>query len=435
MFPQNLDGIVDFERYIPSLKGWFRREWKRLNSQPPPPGRGLLMGCPLWGREFVDRFFFFCLPSILASKNVAALKKNGCRIVIYADEGDDESFERLWAMKRELRNSHGIRVEIKGIPHEIIEQVPAMPLNKYWLLGTVQQLLVQEAAESGMAFHALHPDHLHNDSYYANLFRLAKKNECIAQTSISADIATCLPELEQYRKNGALEIPAVEVGDMGWRHLHKQTRYNLMNKVDITKEFPKTHFQCWQGKDKDGQHKLYLYCCHMNATYLSADVCAKAPVRLHNALDTELPYFMPNGARICVPEASDGMTFIELSDDSKAGGTEQDMVSFTEFAAQCWQTVHFLDHWMPFFAVANEVPIKPQPDGLAFEDIQKLQNSIVQALVNVKPMLEEQIKKVAATLEAERKALQAEGTVACSPDTEVPTPCMPPQEAPAHAAV
>jgi len=429
VFPQNLDGIVDFERYIPSLKAWFRREWKALNSQPPLPGRGLLMGCPLWGKDFIDRFFYFCLPTILASKNLAALKKNGCRIVIYTDEGDDEGFERFWQMKRDLRR-HGIKVEIRGIPHEIIEQVPKLQLNKYWLLGTVQQLLIQEAAESGMAFHALHPDHLHNDTYYLNLFRLAKKNECIAQTSISADLEACLPELEQYRKDGALEIPALEVGDMGWRHMHKQTRYNLMNKVDITKEFPKTHFQCWQGRET-----LYLYCCHMNATYLSAEVCAKAPVRLHNALDTELPYFMPNGARICVPEASDGMTFIELSDDSKIGGTAQDRVPFTEFAAQCWSTVHFLDHWMPFFAVANEVPIKPQPEGLAFEDIQKLQNSIVQALVNVKPALEDQMRKIAEKIAAERAALQAEAGVKCETDSEAPAPILVGPGVAVHAAV
>jgi hypothetical protein len=400
LFPQNLEGLVDFEKYIPSLKAWFRREWQRLNSQPPAPGRGLLMGCPLWGEEYVDRFFYFGLPSIRAPKNIEALRENGCRLVLYTD---DASFERFWVMKRALR-AEGITAEVHIIPQEIMDQVPDKALNKYWLLGTVQQLLIQEAAESGMAFHALHPDHLHCDEYFVNLFRLAKDgNDCIAQTSISGDIGACLPELEQWRdakewldddkkeKNphhGSLSIPALELGDLGWRHLHMQTRYNLMNGVDITKEFPKTHFQCWQAEEK-----LMLYCCHMNAAYLAPSVCRQAPVRLHNALDTELPFFMPANTTVCVPDASDGMTFIELSDDTKGGAAA--LVSFIEFATQCWSTVHYRDDWMPFFRVANEVPIKPQSEFLTVEDIQKRQNSIVQALVNVKPIILEQVEKLA----------------------------------------
>jgi hypothetical protein len=135
----------------------------------------------------------------------------------------------------------------------------------------------------------------------------------------------------------------------------------------------------------------------MNATYLSADVCRQAPVRLHNALDTELPYFMPANATVCVPDASDGMTFIELSDDSKAGAG--DMVPFAEFAAQCWSTVHYRDDWLPFFKVANEVPIKPQAEFMPVEEIQKKQNSIVQALINVKPIIQEQAEKLAKAME------------------------------------
>jgi hypothetical protein len=383
--PPNLEGIVDFERYIPSLKSWFRREWHRLNSQTLAPGRGLLMGCPIWGEEYVDRFFYFGLPSIRGAASLAALKEYGCRLVIYTD---DESFDRLWVMKRAVRKL-GIDCEVHVIPQEIIEQVPDKPLNRYWLLGTVQQLLIQEAAESGMGFHALHPDHLHCDGYFANLLRLAETNDCIAQTGISGDIEKCLPELEQWRKeDGSLEIPALELGDMGWRHLHKQTRYNLMNKVDMTEGFPQSHFQCWQGEDK-----LYLYCCHMNAAWMAPNVCRDAPVRLHNALDTELPYFMTPNATVCVPDASDGMTFIELSDDTKTSGDA--LVPFGEFAAQCWGTVHWRDDWLPFFKVANEVPIKPQAEFLAVEEIQRRQNSIVQALVNIKPALEKRVKEIA----------------------------------------
>jgi DNA polymerase III psi subunit len=421
VLPQNLGGLVDLKVYIPALKSWFRREWQRLNSQPPAPGRGLLMGCPLWGDDYIDRFFYFCLPSIREPKSLEALQANGCRLVIYTD---DASFERFWVMKRALRKI-GIDVEVHVIPQEIMDQVPDKPLNKYWLLGTVQQLLIQEAADSHMGFHALHPDHLYCEGYFANLFNLALENDCIAQTSISANIEACLPELEQWRcteegtGKGALSIPAADLGDMGWRHLHGQTRYNLMNAVDMSKGMmPKSHFQCWQGKDK-----LYLYCCHMNAVWMAPEVCREAPVRLHNALDTELPFFMTPNAVVCVPDASDGMTFIELSDDAKWGGGE--LVPFGEFAYQCWSTVHYRDDWMPFFRVANEVPIKPQAEYLDEAEIQKRQNSIVQALIQVKPAIMKYVEAEAA----QQDALKAEATVKCDVETEVPTPIMSTPEA------
>ena len=235
VLPSDIERVVDQKVYIPALKRWFWGEMRRLTSLPSAPATGLLMGCPLYAltkedgtrdEDFIDRFFFFCLPSILAKRNAAVLQGN-CTIVIATDEG---SYERFWLMRRKLRQNHGIDCQIVIIPDDIMALVNDRPLNKYWLLGTVQQLLLQMAASAGQGFHMLMPDHIYSHAYFENLFRLSIQDgfEGLAQTGISADIEGVLPELEQYRTDsGALEIPDVDLGDMGYRHLHKQISHQL----------------------------------------------------------------------------------------------------------------------------------------------------------------------------------------------------------------
>jgi hypothetical protein len=229
----DLDEIIDFKVYIPRLTDWFWREISKLYEAdllPAAKSPGVLMGCPLWGEDFIDRFFFFCLPSLRAKKNWEALEGR-TRMVLLTDGA---GFPRLFICARELER-RGIKVNLLVIPPEIMSEVNKSPLNKYWLLGTCQNLLLQMAARSGMGFHALHPDHLHSEEYFPNMLRLAETHDCIAQTSISADVGSVLPELEQYRQiDGSLVIPDIEVGDMGWRHVHKQTLGNIMNGKSIS---------------------------------------------------------------------------------------------------------------------------------------------------------------------------------------------------------
>lgn len=363
-----LEKEVDFKVYLPRLESWFWTKLQEIYSRVTVQGQGIVMGTPLWGDEFINRFFHFCLPSIRAPRNFAVLKDNA-RLVLFTDH---EGFKRLWLMARDMTRQ-GIVTEIHVIPKEIMDLVPDRALNKYWLLGTVQNLCIQIAGRAGMGFHMLMPDHLYGVAYFENLSRIATHYEGIAQTSISADVHACLPEMEQWRQpDGSLAIPDRELGDMGFRHLHKQTRGNMMNGADPKKGLPDSHFTGWVGKDK-----LHLFCCHMNAAFLSANVCKRAPVRLYNALDTELPAFMPE--KVTVPGADDGMTFIELSDDTKIHATHR--VDFKGWAIRCWTTVHFRLDYVPFFQAVNEVPIKEQAEFMEAAEIEKQHTDLVQGLL------------------------------------------------------
>lgn len=392
--------VIDFKVYIPLLTDWFWREMSKLyeaDLSPATESPGVLMGCPLWGEDYIDRFFFFCLPSIKSQKNWEALKGR-TRIVFFTDGA---GFPRLFQCADALEK-HGVKANVIVIPTEIMAHVGKSPLNKYWLLGTCQNLLLQWCKRSGMGFHALHPDHLHSQEYFPNMLRLSETHDCIAQTSISADIGTCLPELEQYRMmDGSLTIPDVEVGDMGLRHIHKQASGNLMNGRNLSTELPDSHFVFWKGRDK-----LHIFCCHMNAVWMSPEVCASVPIRLYNALDTELPAFMslPDGraCNIAIPEAHDGMTFIELSDDSKIHATHR--VSFIDFALRCWTTVHWHEGHMPFFRLVNEVPIKEQADYAEVAEIKAQHTSIIEGLLKIKAPLQVEYEKKMAEHKAAKEA-------------------------------
>lgn len=366
-----LAGQVDFDGMLPALDRWFNEMHESIYSEPPSkPGRkSILMACPIWGDKFIQRFLDFCLPTMMAKQNRQALK-GACRIILFTDRA---GFKKLWGVARQL-TAQGFPTQLKLIPPRIIKMAmdEKWPLNKYWLLGTCQQIGLQYAARYGMAWHALHPDHAYGQAYFENMARLAKQFQNIAQTSISGDVEKCVPELEAYRQaDGSLQVPDRALGDIAFRHLHGQTKQTVFNHADLDGDLPDSHCMVWVGKDF-----VRLHVCHMNAAYLAPEVVAKAAVRLYNALDTELPNYM--FGEFCVPEISDGMTFVELSDDSKIGFVRR--VPFPMLALRCWQTTHFYKPFLTFFNLPNDVPIAEQADYLPVEEIERRHAAIKQGL-------------------------------------------------------
>ncbi len=396
-----LDEHVDLEVYMPALGEWFWRELRDLGRVVPSKSSSdpdILMGCALWGDEYIARFTSLCLPSMMAPKNRAALAGR-CRFVFFTDE---KSYSGLYNLARDMTRA-GFEALVYCIPSKIMDKVGDLVLNRYWLLGACQQLAIQMAGRWGMAFHALHPDHIHGEAYFENMWRLVGEYPgCgIAQTGISANIHTCVDDLQAfYLEDKSLAIPDVDLGDIGWRHVHKQTSANLMNGMSLTEGLPNSHFLMWVGKDK-----LYTFSCHMNAVYLTPEQTSTAPIHLFNAMDTMLPYYMGNGATVYVPDAHDGMTFIEVSDDNKAATSHR--VGFVEWAATCWNTVHGSDMWMPFFETVCEIPIKEQTEYMEEDAIRSQHATMVEALKKAKEPVMKALKDGHEAMMAEKAAKDA----------------------------
>jgi hypothetical protein len=363
----------DTDNALGLLLGWFQASMRQLWGSQPTRGTGMVMACPLWGTKFVENFGKYCLPSIVSPRNLAALQ-NRCRIVIFSDA---RSTPRIMEMLDYLE-PHGIEIIFREIPGPIMEKLTKNGKH-YWLLGACQNIAVQMCRRWGMALHMLQPDHTYCDGYFENLFRIQGGVDCIAQTSISADLEPAAKDLAKYvNADKELVVPPRDLATIGYKHLHKQMRMYAMNNCSLPDKMPNSHYMFWQARDK-----LMIYCCHMNPAWLSAELCARVPVPhaagiVASTLDTRLPFIVTNGSRLYIPGPDDGMVFIELSDDTKPA--VPDFVDAMGFAMAAWGQVWFFDDFMPYFEQVCEVPIRRQKKFIEEAEIIRRHAAIIELL-------------------------------------------------------
>lgn len=333
------------------VKSWVAQELSALYRQPAPASRGLLIGVAVWGKTFIDRFLRFGARSLAAPRNAATLRHNS-RLVLFAD---GEGFDLLWQYARE-RQASGFPTQIIVMPDLLMAQLAKAPDNKFTLLGATHILQVQMAAFYGMGYHMSAPDLIYADGYFPGLMYLAQDHKAIAHTNPSAHIGI----YDDLPKDGPLALDPEELGALTWKHLHVQSRTNLMNVGAESPGYPPAHFNIWQGRDS-----LIIHSPHLSATYMAPEVCAKAPVRFFSPIDCQLPFMMPDG--FYTPRRQHGMSYIEVSDDSKIGrGVRHDIEIF---AAICWHSTRFRDEYLPFYDAASVFPIPVQESFLTDAEI------------------------------------------------------------------
>lgn len=357
---------------VQPIMDWCRSELAALHAQPPQRRGGLLLGGLCYGKEFIDRFARYCMASIVAPENLAALKERSL-ILLYTDAAHRT---RLLETLRPLVPA-GLDIMVRDVPDELLELLPRHGAMRYLLLGAVQNLTLQTAARLGMGYHMLMPDHIHAERYFARLMKLAETHDAVIQTGISASWAGAAEPLEQHRRpDGEIVIDDRTLCTIGWKHLHRQMQVYVMNHARIPDHMPMSHYMLWQARDR-----LAIYCPHLNPAYLSAQLCQIAPIwggqDVFGTLDTRLPALL-GGATVYIPGVDDGLGFIEVSDDSKAvrpGYTDR-----LTWAAICWRNVGFMENHMPLFRQVCELPIEEQPDGLDRETIEAQHAQVVNAL-------------------------------------------------------
>jgi hypothetical protein len=361
--------VVDAENIFRLVNEWFTLEMKAL-WRHDLPGKGLLIGGALWGAEFVDRFVKYCLPSLVEPSNLNALAGNS-RLLLYTS---NESMQGLASLLRPLRG-RGVKIDLRCIPDPIIKEVDAHRLNVYWLSGTLENLVVQEAGNSGMGCHLLFPDVIYARDFFKNLDTLAQKYEAVALSGLTADLRLTgfCEEIEKFRSlasgksPGIISASARDLCDLGYRYLHPQHGLKVMNGRDIETDMPATTiWLAWQGREK-----VSIYTAHSNMTWLSPRLCAEAPVVIPSTVDAELPSFMPE---FYVPKIEDGLSYIEVSGPEKKA--DERRLSFGKYTEQFWAIIKFNERYMPFFAEACEVPIHLRPDGLSDDQIEREQAAI-----------------------------------------------------------
>lgn len=362
---------------VPRLEAWYHDRLLRLYDDAPVRSAGfsIVLGCPIWGEEFVREFVNWCVPSIFEPESFKALA-GCCRLVVFAGSAD-----RL-TLIRALRGLDAtIDVQIIEIPDEIIEETRVSPQFKLFLLATVHKLVLQIARRCGAGSSMLMPDHFHCAGYYARIRDLSPKHNAIAQCGISAAREEAQAILEPHRSaDGSFSVSPRALGDIAWRCLHPHHRANVMSPDSVPDNMPRTQLMLWRTKDR-----LVAHSCRPNPAWLSPQLVAALPADFERpaTLDCELPFLAPRGAHFTT--ADDGMSAVEFT-PSDAKEVEPGRVSFKEFAPKALNESRYSDRYLNLLRHRTELPLSPTNDVvMADEEIARDVDTVIELLRQERP--------------------------------------------------
>jgi hypothetical protein len=334
--------------YVNAMQAWFypnlhRARQTALTDMPDgPDGKWrLCLGVLVFG-SYVERFLQLTVPSLLAPGNVRALPDP--LVIVHTDAANVETLRVGLAALAEIA-----RVEIHTVPQEILDKVGENPANKYWILGAAHNLHMQQAKYRGCAYHMLMPDHIYGAGFFANLSRLREEGkQAIVQGGLSARLEAVGPLLEAI--GGA--ISPRKLTRLALDNLHSQMTPFIMNgRVD----WPSSLLLVMIGKSA-----VHMVCPHMSIVYLSHEVLMRAPTRLFNTIDGQLPWFIPDDVDAYVPGPDDEMVYVEVSDDDKPVYYANEGHTIEQFCAHFWGRLHCTRGFERFF---NLTTVLPFPDG------------------------------------------------------------------------
>lgn len=309
------------------IEDWIESEVEMLLEVLCPwTTKGIVMGFPLWGDEFIARYQRYFEASLSAN------------------DGDTFAHLRQVVWTNEPEDLFGINVEVRRLPPRFED------IDRYTLLGACQKILFRVAHKSGCGWHGAMPDVVYPKGYFDRLLALSAKHEAILNLSLWVDQQKAGPNLNLWRQDdGTLAIPPVALGDIGWRCLH--SALPVMNGRLIDSKMPFSHFLAWRGR-----YAVHMHCPHMAPHYLSPRLCGLAATLPVEPIDSQLPKILTN-EQFYIPTPEDGLNAIELAFDKN----DQGVGSFREFASKMWPVM--TEPYMPFWRAECRTPVLPAPRG------------------------------------------------------------------------
>ncbi len=363
----NNAAVRRMEAIAPILCEWFDRELMQVHSQMPQKNGGLLMGCPVWGDDYIRRMALYSLPTLGSDRNITALSGR-CWMVFYCQTGDRPA---IWRFTRWLRQM-GVYTILREIPDELIALANTTPEDRYGLLSAAQNVLAHMAGHAGMALHMYMPDHLYAEGYFERLLALGAEHEAIVQQGLSVNAATAPPAIERWRQDsGCLAIPDRELGRIVLDHLHPRSGMLCMNEARIPDLMPDSRQTWWRGRDA-----IHIADSCQNLIWLSPELCLDAPIAFTSTLDMLAPEYVRGS--FYVPAVDDGLTFCELSDAGRI--PPEGYVGLDRFLFRAWSQVAFTDDYLPYLERRSVFPIPEQDDYLADDEIERQHEWVLMAL-------------------------------------------------------
>lgn len=337
-----------------SFSAWFDAELMAVHAQMPQRHGGLLMGCPIWGKPYIERMVLYTLATLAAERNVAALSGR-CWMVFYTTTPERPI---VWQATRWLRQV-GVHTLFRELPGELATLASKSPTARYALLAAVQNILAHMAGHAGMGLHMWMPDHPYSERYFERLGELGTHHEVIVQQSVSTDASVMERELERRREpGGAIAIPGLDLNGLAVRHMHRRSAIALMDASRIPDRLPSGRQLLWIGRDA-----LHVADVCRNLVWVCPELCLDAPADFLSTLDVLAPNYI-RGPWCDVSHDPD-MAYCELSPANRVA--DERVFSRAQWTANVWEFSNFTDDYTPFFERRIRIPISEQaefvPDG------------------------------------------------------------------------
>lgn len=314
---------------------------------------GLLIGGPVWGEAYADVFERYCLATMRAPANLAALQANDASIEIYTDE---DTWGRIEAM-----------LEGCGIPFHI--NLIRFTGTKYDILTRVHSQQVEDCAKTRRPFHMLVCDQVYSESYFPNLFRLAAEHGNLIHSGVNCTMSGAAAELDTLRaKDGSIAIDGTTLGHITWKHRHNRLSQFVMNDGE---GLPNCHFHIWRARDR-----AMMFCAHNSPVYLTPETGEKLG-RTQSTLDSMAHLIGDFHA----PSLEDDMVLSGVEVEPKIQWYPR--VDWHQFAINCWDQAKSAKSISRYYRRPSaEVAIPIDEDAPTAAEVIEKQTSICERLID-----------------------------------------------------
>ena len=221
--------VVRFLRYCRQQYDVCTARGEAIRRQHPDSDL-FIMGCIVWGEEYIANFMRYNVRSMLSAGNLPALKRQGSVIFSIVMDGDGEQRMRQDPLFAEM-SAIG-QVEFTVIPDEVMAILRSGHLarNFYILYGMLDHCSIYLAQAAHAHLFMIPVDSIVADGSLSNMANYRRYGfECCGGGNIVAETETFLPALEaHFGGEGPISITTADLASLAVEHAHHYFRSQIL---------------------------------------------------------------------------------------------------------------------------------------------------------------------------------------------------------------
>lgn len=225
-FPEE---IVRFIRYCRRQYDLSKERGQAIRRRYPD-GDLFVMGCIVWGEEYIGNFLRYNVRSMLSDGNLPALKREGPVIFSIVTDGAGEHRLRQDPLFAEM-TAIG-QVEFTVIPDEVMAILRSGHLvrNFYILYGMLDHCSIYIAQAARAHLFMIPVDSIVAEGSLSNMASYRRQGfECCGGGNIVAETETFLPALDaRFGREGPISVTTSELASLAVEHAHHYFRSQIL---------------------------------------------------------------------------------------------------------------------------------------------------------------------------------------------------------------